>query len=81
MENRAYQVQWMLADKLDAYKGKGNKYMDDNIKEIQDLYRDKEQRKKSRKQEMVDKEVVLFKLYKMTTTTSKTNKTTKTSFI
>ena len=71
----------MLADKLDAYKGKGNKYMDDNIKEIQDLYRDKEQRKKSRKQEMVDKEVVLFKLYKMTTTTSKTNKTTKTSFI
>ena len=81
MENRAYQVQWMLADKLDAYKKKRNKYMNNNIKEIQDLYRDKEQRRKSRKQEMVDKEVVLFKLYKMTTTISKINKTTKTSFI
>ena len=55
--------------------------MNNNIKEIQDLYRDKEQRRKSRKQEMVDKEVVLFKLYKMTTTISKINKTTKTSFI
>ena len=71
----------MLADKLDAYKKKRNKYMNNNIKEIQDLYRDKEQRRKSRKQEMVDKEVVLFKLYKMTTTISKINKTTKTSFI
>ena len=29
----------MLADELDDYKGKGNKYVDDNIEEIQELYR------------------------------------------
>ena len=35
----------MLADELDAYKEKENRYVDDNIKEIQDLYRDKEQKR------------------------------------
>ena len=34
MENRTYQIQQMLAGKLDAYKVKGNKYVNDNIKEI-----------------------------------------------
>ena len=28
----------MLANELDAYKGRGNKYVEDNIKEIQELY-------------------------------------------
>ena len=28
----------MLADELDKYKGRENKYVDDNIKEIQGLY-------------------------------------------
>jgi len=32
----------MLADELDKYKWRGNKYIDDNIKEIQGLYRDEE---------------------------------------
>ena len=32
----------MLADKLDRYKGKDNKYVEDNIKEIQELYTNKE---------------------------------------
>jgi len=35
----------MLADELDAYKKLGNKYVDNNIQEIQELYKDKEQKK------------------------------------
>jgi len=31
MKDQAYQVQQMLADKLDKYKGQGNQYVDDNI--------------------------------------------------
>jgi len=31
MENWVYQIQRCLADKLDDYKDKGNKYMNDNI--------------------------------------------------
>ena len=34
MDKRAFQVQRMLANELDQYKGKGNKYMNDNIQEI-----------------------------------------------
>jgi len=32
----------MLADKLDAYKRKGNQYVEENIWEIQELYVDEE---------------------------------------
>ena len=38
MDERVFQIQRMLADKLDRYKGKDNKYVEDNIKEIQELY-------------------------------------------
>ena len=31
MENRVFQIQWMLADEMDAYKERGNVYVDDNI--------------------------------------------------
>jgi len=31
----------MLADELDAYKEKENMYVDNNIQEIQELYKDK----------------------------------------
>ena len=34
MDKRALQVQRMLADELDCYKGKGNDYVDANIREI-----------------------------------------------
>ena len=34
MEDWAYLIQRMLADKLDAYKEQENKYVDDNIREI-----------------------------------------------
>jgi len=31
IEDRAFQIQRMLADKLDRYKGKENTYVDENI--------------------------------------------------
>jgi len=34
IENQVFQIQRMLADKLDTYKGRGNIYMNDNIQEI-----------------------------------------------
>jgi len=42
MNEKAFQIQRMLADKLDRYKGKDNKYMKKNIQEIQELYKDEE---------------------------------------
>jgi len=78
MEDQAYQIQRMLADKLDTYKEQENKYVDDNIKEIQDLYRDEEQKKELRRGTVKDEEVILIKPYKILTTTSKT---TESSFI
>ena len=38
MDKRAFQIQRMLANELDCYKGRGNDYVDMNIKEIQELY-------------------------------------------
>jgi len=53
----------MLADKLDRYKEKGNTNVDDNISEIQKLYINEEQIKKSK--ERVEEEVILIKPYKV----------------
>ena len=39
MENQAYHIQRLLADKLDNYKGKGNNYVEEHIKKIQDVYK------------------------------------------
>ena len=47
----------MLADELDCYKGKGNDYMDSNIKEIQKLYMEEE--KKEDKGTIENEEVIL----------------------
>jgi len=68
MDKWAFQIQRILAGKLDHYKGKGNRYVDNNIQEIQELYVDEEKKKKKGKVE--DKEVILIKLYKVSTTTS-----------
>ena len=66
MENRVYQVQRMLADKLDVYKRKENKYVNDNIQEIQELYKDEEQTKKKLERRRVeDEEVIFIKPYKV----------------
>ena len=54
MDKRPFQVQRMLADELDRYKDKGNKYVDNNIKEIQDLYMEEEIKKDSGKVEDED---------------------------
>jgi len=46
INKQAFQIQRMLADELDHYKERGNRYMDDNIQEIQELYVDKEEKRK-----------------------------------
>jgi len=58
----------MLASELDHYKEKGNRYIDNNIQEIQELYIDKEMKKEKGKVE--DEEMILIKLYKVSTMTS-----------
>ena len=75
MDEQSFQVQRMLADELDQYKGKGNKYVDNNIQEIQDLYMEEE--KKEEKGVIEDKEVILVKPYEASMTTS----SSRTSFI
>ena len=75
MEDWAYQIQCILADELDNYKRQGNQYIDNNIQEIQELYKEKEQKKEDGKVE--DKEVILIKLYKVSISTS----ITESSFI
>ena len=66
MKDWVYQVQRILADKLDAYKGKENKYVNSNIQEIQEFYKDEEQTKKKLERERVKNEEVIFiKLYEV----------------
>jgi len=67
----------MLADGLDQYKGKGNRYVEENIQEIQKLYIDKEKEKEEGKVE--DKKVILIKPYEVLTAT--TSSTLQMSFI
>ena len=64
IDKQAFQVQRMLADELDHYKGKGNKYMNDNIWEIQDLYI-KEEVQDKEKGKVEEKEVILIKPYEV----------------
>ena len=75
MNKWAFQIQRMLANELDHYKGKDNRYVDNNIQEIQELYVDKEMKKEKGKVE--DKEVILMKPYKVLMITS----SAQTSFI
>ena len=63
IENQVFQIQWMLADKLDTYKGKRNIYVDNNIQEIQELFKEEEIRKEDGRIE--DKEVILVKPYEI----------------
>ena len=63
----------MLADELNQYKGKDNRYVDDNIQEIQEIYMEEE--KKEEKGIVKDKEVILIKLYKISMTTSSSSRT------
>ena len=75
MDDRAFQIQRRLADELNRYKGKGNEYVKTNIKEIQELYMDREMEKDGRRVE--NEEIILVKPYEVSTTTSSSS----TSFI
>jgi len=77
MDKGSFQVQRMLADELDAYKGKDNKYVEDNIKEIQELYRDEEIKKE--KGMIKNEEVILVRPYEVSS--SMTSSPSSTSFI
>ena len=57
----------MLADELDTYKERGNKCMDNNIQEIQGLY--KEEGIKREEERIEDEEVILIKPYKISKST------------
>ena len=76
MNKRVFQIQRMLANKLDYYKGKGNDYVDGNIKEIQELYMNEET--KEEKGVVEDEEVILVWPYEVS---SKTTSSSTTSFI
>jgi len=54
----------MLADELDQYKEKGNKYMNENIWEIQKLYIEEEVQDKE-KGRVEKEEVILIKPYEV----------------
>ena len=76
MDERAFQVQRMLADELDRYKGKGNDYVDSNIREIQELYMN--EKRKEDKGTVENEEVILIRPYEVS---SKTTSSSTTSFI
>jgi len=65
-------------NELDAYKGRDNKYVEDNIKEIQELYKVNEDK---RNQGVIEEdEVILIKLYEISSSSSSSATTTKSSF-
>ena len=76
IDERALQIQRMLADELDQYKGKGNRYVEENIQEIQELYTDNEKEKEGK---VEDEEVILIKPYEVSTATI--SSTSQMSFI
>jgi len=73
MDKQAFQIQRIPANELDRYKERGNRYVDKNIQEIQELYVDEEMKKEKEKVE--DDEVILIKPYEVSTTTSLSSQT------
>jgi len=73
MDERAFQIQRMLADELDQYKGKDNKYVEDNIKEIQKLYTNEEI--KQAQGTIENDEVILVQPYQVESTTTSSSST------
>ena len=80
MKNQVYHIQTLLANELDKYKGRGNAYAKEYIKEIQDTYKQEDQRveqliivDKEKKQEnqVQDEEVFLYKSYDILSKLSK----------
>ena len=77
MDEKGFQIQRMLADELDRYKGKDNKYVEDNIKEIQELYMNEEINQAQGT--IKNKEVILVQPYQVESTT--TSSSSSSSFI
>ena len=73
MDEQAFQIQKMLTDEMDRYKGKGNEYVDNNIKEIQELYMEEEI--KEDKGTIENEEIILVWPYEALSTTSSSSKT------
>ena len=67
----------MLANELDVYKGKGKVYVEDNIREIQELFKEEESKKEG--EHIEEEEVILVKPYEVSKSSSSTISTT--SFI
>ena len=63
-----------MVDELNEYKKRGNDYVDNNIKEIQELYKEESERqwRDEKKKRIQDKEVLLYKPYKISTESSST---------
>ena len=78
MENQMYHIQTLLVDKLDSCKGKGNKYTEGQIKEIQDTYKQDDQELKkpmmNNKEQTQEEEIFLYKPYDIALSRSKTSK-------
>ena len=73
MGNQIFQIQWMLADELDAYKGKRNIYVEDNIREIQELFKEEESKKE--RGHIEKEEIILVKPYEVSKSSSSTTLT------
>ena len=79
IENQVYHIQQLLVDKLDNCKEKGNKYAEEHIKEIQDVYKQEDIVMKSPqtidkgKQRVEEEEVFLYKPYNVDEHKSKTS--------
>ena len=70
IEDQTFQIQRILADELDTYRERENSYVDNNIWEIQKLYKNKEQKKEEGT--IKDEEVILIKLYEVSKSISST---------
>ena len=68
MDKQVFQIQRMLANKLDQYKGKGNNYVDENFQKIQDLYIEEGVQDKG-KRRVKEEKVILIKPYKASEST------------
>ena len=73
IDERAFQVQRMLANEQDHYKEKSNNYVDSNIKEIQELYMNEEI--KEEKEVVENKEVILVWPYEVSSITTSSSTT------
>ena len=68
MDDWVLQIQRMLANELDQYKEKRNRYVDKNIQEIQEVYIDEEVRRNKGRVE--DEKVILIKPYEVSSSMS-----------